>query len=96
MVIKNQILLSELTPEQLKVLVGGEVKNVLNDFSKSLGNLQSNDELLTREEASNFLKIDLSTLWHWTQKGKVTAYAIGSRRYYKRSELLEALKPLKK
>ena len=94
--IKNSILLSELTPEQLNELVGSSVKSQLNDFKKSLGNLHSNDDLLSREETCKFLKIDLSTLWHWTNKGKVIAYAIASRRYYKRSELLEALKPLKK
>ncbi|MDE3741668.1 helix-turn-helix domain-containing protein [Maribacter polysaccharolyticus] len=53
------------------------------------------EELLTREEAAKFLKIDQSTLWHWTNKGRVTAYAIGSRRYYKKTELLTSLKPLK-
>lgn len=91
----RKIFLSEITPEQLKELVGSSVKSQLNDFKKALGNLHSNDELLSREEACKFLKIDLSTLWHWTRKGKVVAYAISSRRYYKKSELLEALKPVK-
>lgn len=54
------------------------------------------DELLTREQTCEFLQIDSSTLWHWTNKGKVTAYGIGNRRYYKKAELLECLKPLKK
>ena len=55
-----------------------------------------NEELLTREETCKFLKIDSSTLWHWTNRGKVRAYGMGARRYYKRSELLECLKLLKK
>ncbi|MDB4271074.1 helix-turn-helix domain-containing protein, partial [bacterium] len=44
-------------------------------------------ELLTREETAKYLKISLSTLWHWSKKGKLTAYGIGNRVYYKRSEV---------
>ena len=58
--------------------------------------IKSPDELLTRTETCKFLQIDSSTLWHWTNKGKVIAYGIGNRRYYKKAELLESLKQLKK
>lgn len=51
---------------------------------------------MTREETCQFLKIDSSTLWAWTNQQKVKAYGIGARRYYKRSELLECLTLLKK
>ena len=63
------------------------------------GEIQSkdnSDELLTREETCQFLKIDSSTLWAWTNKQKVKAYGIASRRYYKKKELLECLTLLKK
>ena len=92
--LKNSILISEMTPEQLEKLVGSCVKNQFVDFKKALGSISSFDELMSRDEACKFLKIDLSTLWHWTKKGKVKAYAIASRRYYKKSELIEALKPV--
>jgi hypothetical protein len=32
----------------------------------------------------NLFKIDSSTLWAWTNAGKVKAYGIGARRYYKK------------
>lgn len=74
----------------------------LNSIEVLLANLQQPPpvqiegvNLLTRQEACDFLKIDSSTLWHWTNKGKVKAYGIANRRYYKKSELLECLKPLK-
>ncbi|MFG6685209.1 helix-turn-helix domain-containing protein [Mariniflexile sp. HNIBRBA6329] len=94
--VNKSILLSEMTPEQLRDLVDSSVRGQLIDFKKSLANLQANDELLSREEACAFLKIDPSTLWHWTNKGKVMAFGIGNRRYYKRSQLLECIKPLMK
>lgn len=63
---------------------------------KRINSQLANDDLMTREETCKFLKIDSSTLWSWTKKGKVTAYGIGNRRYYKRSEILSSLTPLKK
>jgi hypothetical protein len=45
-------------------------------------------ELLTREEAADFLKINLSTLHAWQKKGIVRAYYIENRVYYLREELI--------
>ena len=90
----NSILIQDVTPEALAELIKDGVKSQLDDFKKDF---QTNniDELLTREQTCEFLQIDSSTLWHWTNKGRVLAYGIGNRRYYKKSELLESLKPLK-
>jgi hypothetical protein len=92
----NAILLQSLTVEQLEQLIGTSVKNGILELQKQLINKDNSEELLTREETCNFLKIDSSTLWAWTNKGKVKAYGIGARRYYKRSELMECLTLLKK
>lgn len=93
---QNSILLQNLTPEQLVELINEGVKNQLKDLQKELTTKEANDELLTRTETCKFLQIDSSTLWAWTNKGKVKAYGIGNRRYYKKAELLESLKPLNK
>lgn len=86
----------QTTPKQLVDLITESVKSQLHEFKNSYQNQTANDDLLTREETYKFLSIDSSTLWAWTNKGKVKAYGIGNRRYYKRSELLECLKPLNK
>jgi hypothetical protein len=91
----NSILLQNLSPEDLSQLIKDGVKSLLSDFKKEL-NKTDPDELLTREETCKFLQIDSSTLWHWTNKGKVLAYGIGNRRYYKKAELLNSLILLKK
>lgn len=54
------------------------------------------DQLLTCKETEKLLSIDPSTRVAWTNKGKIKGFGIGSRRYYKRSQLMEALIPLKK
>lgn len=92
----NSILLETLTLEQLKQLIGSSVKNGILELQKELTSKKEDEELMTRGETCKFLKIDSSTLWAWTNKGKVTAHGIGNRRYYKRSELLECLTLLKK
>lgn len=91
----TQIILQGTTPEALAELINQGVKSQLEDFKKTI-TTPNPDELLTRAEACEFLKIDSSTLWHWTNKGKVKAYGIANRRYYKKNELLDCLKPLKK
>lgn len=93
---KNAILLQELTVEQLQQLISTSVKNGIQELLKELQSKIDDDELLTREETCQFLKIDSSTLWAWTNKKKVNAYGIGARRYYKKSELMQSLTLLKK
>lgn len=92
----NAILLQELTVEQLQQLIGTSIRNGIQEFQKEIQTKGNSEELLTREETCQFLKIDSSTLWAWTNKKKVNAYGIGARRYYKKSELMESLTLLKK
>jgi hypothetical protein len=92
----NSILLESLTIEQLQQLIGASVKNGIQEFQKEFQTKNDDESLLTREETCQFLKIDSSTLWAWTNKEKVKAYGIGARRYYKKSELMECLTLLKK
>ena len=84
----NQIIFDVLSKQELEDLIGKSLKEVIknNPF-----NCPRDQELLTREEACKLLKVDSSTLWRWTNKGKVTAYGIGSKRFYKKDELIKSL-----
>lgn len=44
-------------------------------------------EYLTRSEVCKLLQIDLSTLHRWRKDGTLTAYGLGNRVYFKRSEI---------
>ena len=92
----NSILLESLSIEQLQELIGTTVKNSITELQKELQSKMENDQLLTREETCQFLKVNLSTLWAYTNQGKNKSYGIGARRYYKKNELLESLTLLKK
>jgi len=71
--------------------------DLVNKLTEDVSELRKNqinqleDELLTRQEVANLLKIDLSTLHHWTKSGILTKYGIGKRVYYKKSEINEAI-----
>ena len=51
----------------------------------------SNDGLLTRQETAAFLSITLPTLSRWSSLNYLKQYQIGSRVYYKKSEILDYL-----
>lgn len=93
---KNSILLETLTVEQLQQLMSTTFQNSILQLQKELNFQNNSEELMSRDETCKFLKIDSSTLWAWTNKGKVLAHGIGARRYYKRSELLQCLILIKK
>lgn len=80
----------QTTPQELSELIKDEIKTLIEDLKSNLS-IQNQDELLSREQTCKFFQIDSSTLWHWTNKGRVKAYAICGRRFYKKSELLDAL-----
>ena len=85
----------QTTPEDLVTLIKAGVKMELQEFKKGL-NTSDPDELLTRKEATDFLKINLSTLFLWTRKGKIASVGISNRRYYIKSQIVACLKPLLK
>ena len=86
--IKNQIIFDVLSKKELEDLIGKSLEEVIKNNPQ---NIPPDQELLTRDEACKLLKVDLSTLWRWTNQGKITAYGIGSRRFYKKEELLSSL-----
>ena len=92
----EQLKLIQVTPEELKNTLSEVVKLQFDSFTKDLASRKANDNLLTQNEACEFLKVHVSTLIAWQNKGKVKGYSIVNRRYYKRSELLECLIPVKK
>ena len=54
-------------------------------------NGKSDNDLLTRKETADILKISLPTLWAWTNKGIIPAYRIGNKVRYKKADILTAL-----
>lgn len=80
----------QVTPEQFqKTILEGvriQIENLKKDFQPKIPT-----EYLTRNEVAELLKIDLSSLYNWTKKGKLTSYGICGRIYYKRQEIEQSI-----
>lgn len=88
-----QVQLINLTKEDLQQIILDGIKS---EFDKIKTNFQPKEptELLTRDEVKDLLKIDLSTLYLWTKKGRIPSFGIGHRVYYKRKDVENSLIPL--
>jgi hypothetical protein len=91
---QNSTLLHQTSPEGLvdllMIAIRAELKDLKSDAPAPA------DELLTKTEACDLLKIKETTLWRWQKQGRIDCYKISKNNYYKRSELLNCLILLKK
>ncbi len=44
-------------------------------------------ENMTINKVCEYLSINKTTLWKWTKAGKIASYKIGSKKFYKRTEV---------
>lgn len=77
----------QVDPEQFRESILKPIKVQLTELIKGLQTQLFKEEYLSREEVSNMLKVDLSTIHNWSKNGKLTKHCIGNRVYYKRSEI---------
>lgn len=92
---KNEILLSSLPFEELKMQISEAVLKQLSPIINSITQKQPETELLTRKEVSELLDISYPTLNKWTKTGQLIGYRIGSKVRYKQSEIVKALSQIK-
>jgi hypothetical protein len=89
-------ILQNVSTEQLTELITNVFKSQLEDFKREFTTQTENDDLMTREQVLELLQINVSTLWHWQNKGRITVYKFANKCYYKRSELMATITPLNK
>jgi len=58
---------------------------------KKVKSEDSNNDLLTREEAKKLLRLSYTTLWKYNKDKVLKAKKIGSRVYYLKSEIMNLL-----
>lgn len=88
------IQLIQITPDdfQEKIMAGvrTELDKMRSDFQP-----KHPTEYMTRNEVRDLLQVDISTVHNLTKRGKLKAYGLGGRVYYKRAEVEESIKPMR-
>lgn len=90
---EKTIQLIQIRPEDLQKAIIEGVKSEI-DKLKSEFQPKQPTEFLTRQQVKELLDVDLSTIHNWTKRGKLKAYGLAGRVYYKRSEVEQAIKPI--
>ncbi|MEQ1555010.1 MAG: helix-turn-helix domain-containing protein [Ferruginibacter sp.] len=85
----NTTIMSFLNKEDIKEILKEAIRE--EKEAEPPTPIQPEEDLLSRKQASELLKVTKPTLWAWTKEGRITAYRINSRVYYKRNELLASL-----
>jgi excisionase family DNA binding protein len=82
----ENLILTKITAEELTKMITDAVNEAIKNI-KIDQQIIPNQDLLTRKEVADKLKISLVTLNDWTKKGMIQSYAIGGRILYKASEI---------
>ena len=92
----DEIFLNGITLQQLAEALAPLLKdkNVAKNVDKDVENEEPSNDLVTRVQVCELLSFNKTTLWKHTKNGKLKSYGIGNRVYYKRSEVLAAVKPI--
>ena len=83
---KNITQLHSITPEEFKAEILEGVSKQLKEFSKNFTPKEPTI-WITRKEASELLGVSLVTIHNWTKDNIISAYKIGNRVRFRRSEI---------
>ena len=76
----------------IREIIKEEIKNSLIEWANCFESMMINkDKIYTREETVKCLGISPSTLYRWTKEGRIKAFGIGDRVYYKHADIKGAL-----
>lgn len=74
----------QLSPDELKEVISSAVHSGISKLQPAQA-----DKLLTRKQAASMLNVSLPTISAWEKSDELKAIRIGSRVYFKQSELLK-------
>jgi len=85
--------IQDVTATELQDMLADTVRAEISELKKAFLNTKSNneDDLLSPDEVCEMLCITKVTLWNYQKNGKLKAFGIGQKRYYKRSDVLNAI-----
>lgn len=91
----NDLILSPISMDDFKIVLRDCIKTELSASAPQLPQTPS-DDLITENEARDFLHVSKVTLKKWRDENKIPFYRIGTRIRYKKSELITSLNTVRK
>ncbi len=90
----DKVILTNLSVDELRSLIDSSVSCVIEDKIAALITNSSNEEdpLMTKFEVAEMMKVSHGTVHNWKEAGLISFYKISNRIYYKKSEVLDAIK----
>ena len=92
--ITKTIQITEVTVDELADKVADKLLFKIEDYLKELSK-SKNDELLTRQEVAEYLRISLVTIHSWNKHGILNPIRMGNRIFYKKQDILDVLEQQK-
>ena len=92
--ITKTIQITGVTVEELADEVANKVMLKIENYLKELSK-KKNDEILTRQEVADYLKISLVTIHSWNKYGILNPIRMGNRIFYKKQDILDVLEQQK-
>ncbi|TYA52736.1 helix-turn-helix transcriptional regulator [Formosa maritima] len=92
--ITKTIQITEVTIDELADAVADKLMFKIENYLKVLSKKQ-NDEILTRQEVADYLKISLVTIHSWNKYGILNPIRMGNRIFYKKQDILDVLEQQK-
>jgi excisionase family DNA binding protein len=78
--------------EMVQALLKESLKPVFNLIETQQSTRDATlSENMTPKEVAELLRVSTVTVWQWTKDGKLTAYRLSNRKYYKRKEVEKVL-----
>ncbi|MFD1616572.1 helix-turn-helix domain-containing protein [Gelatiniphilus marinus] len=92
--ITKTIQITEVTADELADTVADKLMLKIENYLKELSKKQ-NDEILTRQEVADYLRISLVTIHSWNKHGILNPIRMGNRIFYKKQDILDVLEQQK-
>lgn len=91
------IQIQELSVSELSSIIRTSVREEISVLQQTAsGTHENQEELLTRKQVLELLKISSVTLWKWQNSGRIYVYKFSNKCFYKKNELLSSLIKLEK
>lgn len=86
----EKLILTNLTEESIRLMIQESVTQALLNFS--IPETSKDEELIKVEQVAKILNVSTITVHTWKNSGKIPFHRISNKIYFKKSEVLDAVK----